>query len=133
MTAPGIRNNNPGNLRPAALPWNGQTGSTDGFCTFDSPASGLRALGKNLLAYYDHHGLVTIRGIIGRWAPAAENDTASYIADVCQQTGFGPDDWLHLHEPSVLGAVMRAIVKHENGEQPYSDAEIDYAVARALA
>jgi hypothetical protein len=57
----------------------------------------------------------------------------AYIAAVCADTAFGPDDWLHVGEPSVLSALVRAIIHHENGAQPYDDAEIRAGVEAALA
>ena len=43
-----IRNNNPGNIREAGIPWEGRVGSQSGFVTFDSPEMGVRAFTKNL-------------------------------------------------------------------------------------
>lgn len=132
MEPRGIRNNNPGNLRPGPVPWQGQTGSEDGYCVFDTPEHGLRALAKQLVIYQTKHGLCTIRAIVSRWAPSNENDTNSYVSAVCADTGFGPDDWLHLTESTVLYALVVAIVRHENGCQPYSDAQIAQAVTEAI-
>lgn len=57
----GIRNNNPGNLRA----WPG-TGSDGGYAVFPTAADGLKAAGKNLLAYQDKYGINTISGIVNR-------------------------------------------------------------------
>lgn len=130
----GIRSNNPGNLRPSEPPWLGQVGADPrGYCIFDTPEHGIRALAKNLLAYYTKHGLFTIRGIITRWAPSSENDTASYITAVSRDTGFGPDDALRLKDEPVLSALVSAIIRHENGKQPYTAAQLDDGVGMALA
>lgn len=129
----GLKNFNPGNLRPGASPWLGQTGvDANGFCIFDTAEHGLRALCKNLLAYQDKHGLNTVRGIISRWAPESENDTAAYIAAVDKALGTGPDAAINLHTLSTLAALCVAIVTHENGQQPYTQATIIAAAATAL-
>lgn len=130
----GIRNCNPGNIRDGAEKWAGQTGAdAGGMCTFESAHYGLRALAKLLLTYHDRYGLSTVRSIISRWAPPSENDTGAYIDSVCGQTSFGPDAWLRVGDPSVLSALVRAIVRQENGAQPYDDAEIGAAVEDALS
>lgn len=113
----GIRNNNPGNIVSAANnPWQGQTGDDGRFAVFSDPKYGIRALAKTLQTYRARYGLTTIAGIITRWAPPSENNTAAYIASVCQDTGKGAN------EPLTLGdypALVAAIIKHENGVQPY--------------
>jgi hypothetical protein len=101
-------------------------------CVFDTAHNGLRALAKLLVTYHDRYGLCTVRGIVTRWAPPNENDTDAYVSHVCSQTAFGPDAWLQLGDASVLAALVRAIVLHENGVQPYDDTEIGAAVEDAL-
>ena len=39
---------------------------------------------------YNKHHLYSVRSIIERWAPSAENDTNAYVARVCKDTGFDP-------------------------------------------
>jgi len=129
----GVRHNNPGNLRAVSEQWQGQVGVDAGMCVFSSAHYGLRALAKLLLVYHDKYGLSTITGIITRWAPPNENDTPAYIAAVCADTSFAQDAWLHLGDASVLSALVRAIIHHENGQQPYCDAEIAGGVSAALA
>lgn len=128
----GIRNNNPGNLRPGS-PWQGSLGSDGGpgggYLRFDTAANGLRALAK-LLRNYEKNGHNTIRKAIARWAPASDNnDTAAYIAAVSRSVGVAPDVPLQLaSNPARLAAMVAAIVRHENGVQPYSSAQIEAAV-----
>lgn len=131
--ARGLRNRNPGNIRTTAAKWQGQTGDDGTFCIFDTATNGIRALGKLLLTYHDKYGLCTIRSIISRWAPPNENNTDAYIAAVCADSTFGPDDWLRLSDASVLSALVRAIIHHENGSVPYDDVEIAAGVRAALA
>ncbi len=129
----GIRNNNPGNLRRTTDPWQGlavpQTDSA--FFVFKDATYGIRALARTLINYQDQHGLRTIRQIISRWAPANENDTASYINAVAKQAGFDADQPLNMHKFDHLKAVTVNIIRHENGQQPYSDAQITKALVLA--
>ncbi len=130
----GLRNNNPGNIRDdGRTPWLGLDNPRgDGaFLRFVSPEYGIRALARLLLAYQDRHGINTIRGIISRYAPASENDTAAYIASVSQHVGASPDAPLDLHNPGTLRAIIEAIIRHENGIQPYDVATINNGMAMA--
>ncbi|MFN6998960.1 MAG: structural protein, partial [Elioraea tepidiphila] len=101
----GYRNRNPGNIEH--LPtnkWLGlETPPSDGrFCRFRSHQHGIRALALLLQSYQDRHGLRTIAGIINRWAPGSENDTAAYIAHVARLTGRDPHERLDLHRHADL-------------------------------
>ncbi len=129
----GIRNNNPGNLRRTTDPWQGlAVPQTDrAFFVFKDATYGIRALARTLINYQDQHGLRTIRQIISRWAPANENDTASYINAVAKQAGFDADQPLNMHKFDHLKAVTVNIIRHENGQQPYSDAQITKALVLA--
>lgn len=136
----GIRNNNPGNLRPGAN-WQGLVGQDGGYLKFDTAENGIRALGKNLLTYFRVHQLDTVRGIIGRWAPPAGRDpvtgktysqnTASYIDAVARALDVSPD--ARIDVLARLDQLVPAIIKHENGQQPYSAAVIAEGIRRALA
>lgn len=121
----GIRNNNPGNIRHGD-PWRGmadQQADSD-FITFRAPEYGIRAMGKLLNNYQSLHGINTIAGIIERWAPEfndkgeRENDTQAYIASVSGQIGIAPDQPISVKD--ALPLLVPAIIKHENGMQPYS-------------
>ena len=123
MTPRGIRNHNPGNIR-AGDKWRGLTGIDDaGFCQFDTPEHGIRALAKVLLSYQSTHGLRTLRQMVSRWAPPVENDTESYIDSVCRACVASPDNPYTL-TPSRLLSLVAAIIKHENGQQPYPAAQL---------
>lgn len=132
----GISNNNPGNIIISTASWLGKiTPSRDPkFETFDSMEHGIRALAKILLTYYRSYSLDTITGIIKRWAPAVENDVTAYIDDVCTQTGYTADQVLVLISDTVLAALVKAIIGHENGHNnPVTDAQIDRGVEMALS
>lgn len=115
----GLRNNNPGNLRAAP----NATGMNGGFSTFATPQDGLSALSRQLQLYGDR-GNNTLNGILHTYAPRSENKTQSYIDAVSKQTGFSPGDRLNLHSPEVLEKLIPAIIKHENGTQPFSRDDI---------
>jgi hypothetical protein len=102
------------------------------FFTFKSAVYGIRALARLLITYQDKYGLCTIEGIITRWAPAIENNTqGSYIQAVARNTGFSALQTLDMHRFEHLKPVVEAIIQHENGQQPYSDAEITKALVLA--
>lgn len=140
MSAPrGIRNNNPGNIDYSpSNKWNGQLGLEEGvatprFARFDTPENGIRALGRLLQTYQRVYGLNTVAKIISRWAPSNENDTAAYVRSVEQRIGSKPGAKIQLTDPDVLKGFVIAIIAHENGGNPYSDAVINEGVRRALA
>ena len=134
-TARGIRNNNPGNLRRSDDLWAGlapEQGDPD-FFQFSEPVFGLRALARTLYNYQVKHGLRTIREIVARFAPASENDTGAYVAAVAADMAAGADEPLDLADGEELAALTKAIVRHENGTQPYSDSLFAQAARSALA
>lgn len=124
----GIRNNNPGNIRSGDS-WRGLSGVDDaGFVIFSGPEWGIRAMTVLIRNYRNLYGIRTIRGIVSRWAPTNENDTGAYISSVSQQTGIGPDQDL---SDAQLPQLLAAIIRHENGQQPYSQALIQQGIALA--
>lgn len=129
----GIRNHNPGNIRRSKDPWQGLAAQqTDkDFLTFEAPKWGIRALARTLITYQDRHGLNTVRGIISRWAPPNENNTLAYVRAVAAAVGVGPDDVIDLQHYEILRPMVVAIIKHENGMQPYSAAQIDAGLVLA--
>lgn len=142
----GERNNNPGNLDyEPGIPWQGQLGveilapaeQTAGarprFARFDTAENGIRALVKQLLVYQTKHGCRVLRDFVARWAPASENDTDAYVADVGQWTGIAQDASVDMTDPTVAGSMARGIIRQENGRCLYDDATISAAVASALA
>jgi len=122
----GVRNNNPGNLRPLAegQRWGGQVGEQGGFSVFKSVEDGVRAAARNLMAYAEKHGLGTVREVISRWAPSNENDTNAYVNHVAQRLSVAPDAPLDVLDPGVLVQLLEAIFIHENGPQAFKDMNI---------
>lgn len=98
------------------------------FFTFTSAIYGIRALARTLITYQDKHGLHTIRQIISRWAPPVENNTNAYVRSVSADAGLDEDQSLDLHRFDHLFPLTKAIIHHENGQQPYTDAQITKAL-----
>lgn len=121
----GIRNNNPGNLVLTEIAWKGKVPNaknTDGkFEQFTQPLWGIRAMFIDVRGDIEKDGLNTIRKLITEYAPKFENNTAAYIQSVVNQVGIGPDTRIL---PAHYLNLLKAIIKHENGKQPYSDALI---------
>lgn len=136
----GERNNNPGNIDfQPATDWIGQigielqrVGEMPRFVRFDTAEHGIRAVAKILLHYERAEHRDTISEIVARWAPAIENATAAYIADVDRQLGVGPDDPVDIEQHARLAATVTAIIHHENGRCLYDAALIDAAARDAL-
>lgn len=129
----GIRNNNPGNIEYNGTAWQGLADPpTDGrYCRFVEPVYGIRAIARVLETYASSYGLNTVRGIIDRWAPPFENDTSSYVEHVAGFANVGPDDLIDVTRWNVSQALVRAIITHENGEQPYAQTLIERGVDMA--
>ncbi|MHC1788290.1 hypothetical protein [Solidesulfovibrio sp.] len=128
MPSRGIRNQNPGNIRHSPDKWLGEVpGNDKSFKTFSDPVYGIRALAKLLLNYERKYGLNTISGIISRWAPTVENNTAAYIDAVAKACGVDPFQVIDV--AAYLPALVPAIIAHENGSQPYTDEQISQAIA----
>lgn len=123
----GIRNNNPGNIKENGTAWQGlDNPKSDGtFCRFVEPKWGIRALARILITYQDKHAINTVRGIIDRWAPPVENNTQSYIDHVCRVVGVETDQVINVHEYKFAAPLVEAIIKHENGTQPYTKMQIN--------
>lgn len=134
-TPRGIRNNNPGNIDRTGDKWQGMAADQSGddrFVVFVAPHWGIRALVKVLLSYRRKYGIKTVRGIIDRWAPPVENNTAAYIDQVAKACGVEPDDTIDIQNKAVLRVLVTSIIQHENGQQPYGPAVIDLGIDLAL-
>ena len=133
MTARGIRNNNPGNIRHGASKWVGmapeQTDSE--YVQFTESKYGIRAMAKLLRNYQTRYNLNTIYSLVSRWAPPDENITAAYIEAVSQRTGFPKALYLDLQDNANLVPLMNAMIHHENGSVPYSTDELKAGIALA--
>ena len=129
----GISNHNPGNIRLSQDPWQGlaETQPDREFFTFQSAVYGMRAIARLLITYQDKYGLRTIREITTRWAPEKENPTEAYIIAVAGDSGFASTQKLDMHRFEHLKPLVEAIILQENGQQPYTQAEITKALLLA--
>lgn len=122
LTPRGIRNNNPGNIewiQNSAARWRGMVSADGRYGIFDTAANGVRAIGGELAASIRKGQ--TIEQAIHEWAPPTENNTAAYVAAVARAVGVAPSVKLaRAHIP----AATLAIIKHENGIQPYNPADV---------
>lgn len=120
-----LANHNGANIRYVeANKWQGldTPPQEKGFCRFTSDAFGIRALARILIAYQDSHECHTVTDLISRYAPAADlNPTPQYIKNVCQWTGFDPMQALDVHTYAHMRPLVEAIIRQEQGTQPYSD------------
>ena len=132
MRAPrGIRNHNPGNLRHGPR-WIGLApvqGDPD-FARFAKPEFGIRALAKLLLGYR-RRGIRTLGGLVARYAPASENDCRAYEDALCLALGVRRTAAVDWSDPLTMRTLVAAIIKHENGRQPYSNGMLNEGLRRA--
>lgn len=120
----GIRNNNPGNIEMGAFAKeNGATGSDGRFAKFDTPEQGVQAM-YNLLENYQKKGLDTVSDMIGRWSPKDDNNTEAYAKKVAKDMGIGPDEPF-LFQGELANKMIKSMIEHENGGNPYQDAVIN--------
>ena len=126
----GLRNKNPGNIRYSpANNWVGQVGKDDGgYAIFSDAKYGIRAIGK-VLDSYRRRGLVTVEQIISTYAPPEDqNHTAAYIRNVKAWADW-PDGFHPVRQEGDYLPLVKAIIRQENGVNPYSDAFISDALA----
>lgn len=125
----GIRNHNPGNVLRSADKWQGMAPvQTDvEMVQFVSPEYGLRAI-IVIARNYQKRGKVTVRQFVETWCPpkhtlpsgkVVDNHTPQYVAFVSAALGSRPDDRLDLTNRAVVEQLLRAVVRQENGSQPY--------------
>ena len=87
------RRNNPGNIEEGEFARTHGALHTDGnrFAHWATPEAGFQAMRELLQIGYN--GL-TVAEALNKWAPPVENQTESYIANVCKFTGLTPDSVL---------------------------------------
>lgn len=134
----GIRNNNPGNLVRTSIAWKGKVpharNKDPRFEQFEDRDGipghiwGLRAMFMDLRGDIVKDGKNTLRRLIHEYAPAFENKTDRYIAAVAEEVGVNPDAPL---QPDHYLPMLRAMVRVENGVQPYPTEDLQRAMALA--
>ncbi|MFW7525314.1 structural protein P5 [Vibrio ostreicida] len=127
-TIRGLRNNNPGNIEHDGTAWRGLVGNDGRFIIFDRAENGIRAIARILNSYERLHGITTLEGIISRWAPPVENNTESYIQHAEQVLNMSRHSSVGEQQKADL---IKVIIRHENGQQPYSDKVIYDGIAAA--
>lgn len=125
----GIRNHNPMNLRYyPAIQWDGQIDpDSDGYARFSTVEFGIRAGVKNLVNGYFARGINTPRTIITRYAPSHENPTDAYIEFIADQMNIEKDEAIQLTRNNMI-RLTSAIIRFENGSQPYQMSTIERGV-----
>lgn len=134
----GLRNNNPLNIRKN--PNNKWLGALKGndpeFETFINCAYGIRAAFIIIRNYLKNPKLPvkTIAGIISRWAPPSENNTAAYISRVCHLALVNANDKADFTNKTMMCSLVKAMIIVENGKQyeifiPSSSVEYGYDMA----
>ncbi len=90
----GVVNNNPGNIRGSSrFKWNGEVGRDDkDFAKFESVEYGFRAMAKLITNYFTGFNgkrapIKSIQGIIYKYAPPVENESANYMNFVSKRLG----------------------------------------------
>lgn len=124
----GIRNNNPTNMMDSGIAWDGMTGvDADGFLIFKDMPSGLRAPAKNLRNYGRLDGITTVDGVARRWS---KTDQDAYSANLAAWIGVDPHDSIDLEDYATLAALVRGIIRQEDGgaAELLVDGQIDSAV-----
>ncbi len=101
--------NNPMSLRATKDKWQGETGTTEGFCMFDTLTNGTRAGCLNMVHQAKSHN--TITKLITAYAPPSENDTEAYIRFVTKFTGYTASE--NIYVLSKLKDIALAIVHFE--------------------
>lgn len=118
------RNNNPGNIEDGrfARSQPGYVGSDGRFAIFATAEHGFAAM-KNLLGRYVRDGRDTIASIVRKYAPASENNTMAYVAQIERATGIRRDQ--KLTTQSHLDAVARAMARHEGYRKTIASNAVD--------
>lgn len=126
MTPRGIRLNNPGNIRHSKDKWQGLSNIQDDprFLKFIAPEWGIRAMVKILITYQTKYGCNNIAAIVYRYAPPEENNAEAYIRSLCSGTAIDRGQPLDVRDYQTCLRLVKAIIRHENGVQPYDEATI---------
>ena len=73
----------------------------------------------------DGSAIDTVQEIIDRWAPPSDNNpTDAYAEFVRKQLGLAVEQQLDVYNYDTMAGLVKAIIQFENGEQPYTDAQI---------
>ena len=144
----GVRLNNPGNLEWGS-PWEGLvpreqsryykkgTGPQQRFCEFRDAASGIRAIARTLITYFDKRkardgsAIDTVAEVVDRWAPSFENNTSAYANHVAKLMSVDPDQILDIKDYEAMRGLVTGIIAHENAGYAYPAAVVEEGLRRA--
>ncbi len=129
----GLKNRNPGNLRANPdFTWEGQIGADGkGFAVFDADVHGIRAAVIDLHTHYVRDRETSVLALIAMYAPPVENDTKEYADFVAGRLGVDPQSALSF-DRRTAEALMQAIIRMEQGVQPYADPVIAAGIEAAF-
>lgn len=130
----GLRNNNPGNLRPLSggTKWQGELEPDSGnFSRFQDIAWGLRAMITDITGDIMLDGNDTLRKLITAYSPPGENSTAAYIATVSAQTGLQPDQKIPVTEEWIRKIIKAKVGVELGGNYASRISSADYNEAFA--
>lgn len=119
----GIRTNNPLNILTS--------GNQNSYA---APEEGIAAAAANLQRNY--RGL-TLAQLADKWTGGARTGNspeqiANYLGILSRGTGLSANQVPTLSDPSVVAALIKAQIRAENGQQPYSDAQIASGVGLGM-
>lgn len=131
-----VRLNNPLDIRRDGTSWEGLSTSQPDpdFCQFDTMAFGFRAAFRILITYADKYDIGSVRGVVSRWAPPAENDTEAYIKAVCKRTGFADTETISIKSYADGSKLLYAMAEQECGtpfETYYKQSQLAEGAYRA--
>lgn len=111
-----LRYNNPGAIEYKSWlkPYGATLGPGGRYAQFPDVDSGYKAMEGLLGTYQNKHGLNTVEGIVGRWAPrnVDNNSTDGYVSHVSKALGVAPNAPL---DPSHRPRLAEAMAHYEAG------------------
>lgn len=133
-TPRGIRNNNPGNIRRSIDKWQGLADPDHQidlhYFIFGNPIYGIRAIARTLIECQDKFGMQGVKGILFRWAQMT-GKPEGYVAQAVKKSGMTDYEGVNMHKYADLKLMVKTIILQENGQIPYTDAQIDKALVLA--
>lgn len=112
----GLRDNNPGNIRPNPnYAWDGQVTTENNYVVFCDIEHGIRAMGKDLTNKIVKDGLNEIALYVPKYAPPSDNNaTRAYISTVSELSGIPASQHLTA-DPVTLFKLIKAHIHVEVG------------------
>lgn len=83
-----------------------------------------------LIQTYAKKGRQSVSEIVQRYDQGSPENVGAYIKGVAAALGVAPGTLLNLSDPGTRSALIKAMIKHENGHVPYPDQMIYNSVAK---